>query len=416
MDGGGGCIGDACGTTCPDPVAPAACPEARVTGSVDLRTGCPILVCGPCPQVDIPACEQGTHRAERDTLTECPIAWICDACVTPEPPVCEDGYPVADVDPASGCTSGWSCTACPVVDPPDCAGASQELDPVTGCIAAWNCPGCPIVERPECEHGPAIPETDELGCTTWSCPVCPQVDEPSCPGAIEQIDPATGCTTGWRCPGGDMWGSVDGLTGAALEAALRDLVDGHHALSYNGARDVIFTSLDVVNGMIECIYTGRLVAEDGSRTPGGFNTEHSWPQSQGADSTPARSDMHHLFPTDSGANSRRSSLDFGDTACTGSSCTWAVGGSELGPPPGGGTNVFEVRTKYRGDIARAHFYFAVRYGRDIGPSEEAVLRRWHAEDPPSQRERNRNDGIEAIQNNRNPFVDRPEFVDLIQSF
>jgi endonuclease I len=158
------------------------------------------------------------------------------------------------------------------------------------------------------------------------------------------------------------------------------------------------------------------VSQDGTYTPGSFNTEHSWPRGDGADSEPAESDLHHLFPTDGDANNSRGSYPFGETSCTGNACDWSSGGSELGVVVGGDFLVFEVRPQRRGDIARAHFYFAVRYDMSIPDSEETFLRSWHDEDPPSVLELNRNDAIETYQSNRNPFVDRPDFVGRISDF
>jgi hypothetical protein len=43
----------------------------------------------------------------------------------------------------------------------------------------------------------------------------------------------------------------------------------------------------------------------------------------------------------------------------------------------------------------------------------STLLRWHREDPVSDEERRRNDLIFSAQGNRNPFVDRPEFVDEV---
>lgn len=174
------------------------------------------------------------------------------------------------------------------------------------------------------------------------------------------------------------------------------------------------TGFDVTGGMIECVYTAQKVAPDGSRAPGNFNTEHTWPQSLGAGSEPARSDLHHLFPVDELANNARGTLPFADTDCT-TTCSYN-NGSKRGPLSGGSGDVFQVRTARRGDIARAIFYFAVRYQMSVEAFEENALRAWHDADPPDATEQSRNDAIEALQNNRNPFVDRPDFVARITDF
>ena len=473
-----------CNPACEPPVAPADCPDLRVTESVDLVTGCRVLVCGGCPAVEQPQCPEGRLVPTLELVSECPVAWTCERCVPPPEPSCPGGYPVVGGTDEFGCTESWRCQSCPSVEPPACEDAVGEHDPVTGCIAGWNCPECPDTEPPACTTGAPILETDpESGCSTWVCPPCPEVERPACttgdaiattdpetgcPGwecpacpdvppptcttgdPVATTDPVSGCTTGWECPAcpdvppptcttgapveitdpvsgcttgwdcpvdpDDRWASVDHLSGSALVAALEDLIDGHTNLGYDTARDRIFDTIDVHNGKIECVYTGRLVTPNGTRTPGGFNTEHSWPQSEGATGT-AKADIHHLFPTDATANNRRSSYPFGDTDCNqSSSCVWYEGGSELGTSSSGGGRVFEVRPAYRGDIARAHFYFSVRYGLSIPSSEETVLRTWHQQDPVSDRERLRNDRIESFQRNRNPFVDRPDFVERITDF
>ena len=116
--------------------------------------------------------------------------------------------------------------------------------------------------------------------------------------------------------------------------------------------------------------------------------------------------MHHLFPTDSKANSTRSSLPFGEV----SDAKWAEGGSKCD------LKRFEVRKESRGNSARAMFYFAVRYEQKIGQTEEETLRKWNREDPVDAHEKARNDRVETLQGNRNPFIDNPEFVDQIADF
>lgn len=241
---------------------------------------------------------------------------------------------------------------------------------------------------------------------------------------------------------------LDGLSGAELRAALLNRIDDHTALGYSGegtAREYMYAVLDVKNGRVECVYTGRTIAAenadapplgiddtdgpidttpekdcrypDESPVPGGcfFNTEHCWPQSQGADLEPARSDIHHLFPTYEFANGTRSNYPLGDTTCSDSGCSWDENGSELGYAEAG-YQAFEVRPDLRGNLARAQFYFAVRYAKELSATVEADLRAWHAADPPDEAEIARNEGIFAVQGNRNPFVSRPDFVALIDDF
>ncbi len=52
-------------------------------------------------------------------------------------------------------------------------------------------------------------------------------------------------------------------------------------------------------------------------------------------------------------------------------------------------------------------------GADLRPWALQLMQQWHEQDPVSQKEINRNNAIYALQGNRNPFIDHPDFVDLI---
>ena len=256
----------------------------------------------------------------------------------------------------------------------------------------------------------------------------PDADEPDAdadePDADADEPDADLPDEGWSChPDAPLdqtrYTHLEGASDQTLKDGLFLLVDGHTFYDYSGARDFMYATVDGIDtqpdGFIHCPYTGRLATADGSRTPDGFNTEHSWPRSDGAQNPPPESDIHHLYPTWMASNSARASHEFGNTNCT-SNCSWQEGGSKLGPGTDGRSPVFEVRIENRGDIARAHFYFSVRYGLPISAQEEVVLRQWHCEDPPDAWERLRNDRVELVQQNRNPFIDRPDFVDHIADF
>lgn len=71
---------------------------------------------------------------------------------------------------------------------------------------------------------------------------------------------------------------------------------------------------------------------------------------------------------------------------------------------------FEPRELARGNVARAVLYMRATYGLDLNDATLDMMKSWHAADPPSKQELERNDAIAELQGRRNPFVDRPEVV------
>ena len=209
----------------------------------------------------------------------------------------------------------------------------------------------------------------------------------------------------------DLYEGLQGFSDGALIQALNGLVAEHAGLDYTGARLAMFSSIDNEGGEVECVYTGFRLKTDAIPDHTIMNTEHTWAQSWGADIWPARTDLHHLFPTTSVSNSVRASYYFGEVV----SVNWSDGGSMRGLDAGGQI-VFEPRDTHKGDLARALFYFSVRYLMEIPDGQEAVIRAWSNQDPPDQKELQRNDDVERTQHNRNPFIDHPEYLDQIIDF
>lgn len=205
--------------------------------------------------------------------------------------------------------------------------------------------------------------------------------------------------------GTSMYARTSGLRDEGLKKELLKLVNNHVSVGYQRAQDLVFGDIDNRNGYVECVYTGRLLKTNGEPDATNMNIEHTWPQSKGAVGI-AKCDLHHLFPCDSKANGRRGNNPFGMV----SGASWEEGGSRTDG------DVFEVRKEQRGNSARGIFYFAIRYGLKITDAEEATLRAWHKADPVDELEKKRNDRVQNFQNNRNPFVDNPEFVDQISDF
>jgi len=158
-----------------------------------------------------------------------------------------------------------------------------------------------------------------------------------------------------------------------------------------------------------------------------FNREHSWPKSWfGGEVEPMYTDIFHLYPVDGYVNGMRNDNPYGEV----SSPTYtSENGSKLGPntTPGYSGKVFEPLDGYKGDLARTYFYMSTRYytedsgwpGSDATTGSQlkswalAMMLQWNIQDPVSQKEIDRNNAVYAIQNNRNPFIDHPEFAEEI---
>ena len=137
-------------------------------------------------------------------------------------------------------------------------------------------------------------------------------------------------------------------------------------------------------------------------------------------------DLFHLYPTDGFVNSKRSNLPIGKVT----NATWtSTNGSKVGTSniSGYSGQVFEPIDSFKGDFARIYFYMAVCYmdenlgvetqsnfsGGNLKPWAQQLLLQWAAMDPVSQKEIDRNNAVYQLQNNRNPFVDYPELVEMI---
>lgn len=163
--------------------------------------------------------------------------------------------------------------------------------------------------------------------------------------------------------------------------------------------------------------TGKGPGPDRIPDPTIINAEHAWPQSRFSRQFPndlQKSDLHILFPVSSRTNSLRSNFPFGDVVTLLSQTCPA---SRLGYlADGRPQKYFLPPADQRGNLARALFYFAVRYQLNLDSTQETTLRHWHHLDPVDSSERARHEQIHIWQSDRNPFVDHPEWVELVPDF
>jgi endonuclease I len=179
---------------------------------------------------------------------------------------------------------------------------------------------------------------------------------------------------------------------------------------------------------------GTLACGTASTEGSCWNREHlvaaSW--FGGANKYPMYSDLYILVPADGFVNGKRGNNPHGEV---GSASFTSLNGSKLGTSSVSGLTgtVFEPIDEYKGDVARAYFYFVTRYEDSLKnyTSAEAkrvftnntfpalqpgilkMLLKWHQQDPPSDKERKEITVNQVAQNNRNPFIDRPEYATRI---
>lgn len=133
------------------------------------------------------------------------------------------------------------------------------------------------------------------------------------------------------------------------------------------------------------------------------------------------SDYHNLFLVhQNDANAIRSNYPLG----TVSSDTIQVNGGSYFGKNTLGQWVYEPRDEQKGAAARAMFYMCVRYTENgtnwklpasisstvTYGQDQTILKQWNTQFPPTNLEITRNDYIDSLQNNRNPFIDHPEYA------
>ena len=183
--------------------------------------------------------------------------------------------------------------------------------------------------------------------------------------------------------------------------------------SYYTETTYMFTVLDKEpDGMVECVYTGIRLAV-GSQKPDStvFNTEHTWPQSLGAEYPPMECDLHHLYPSDSDANNRRGNDPMGEVSSD-IDYYYDSGGSATGKNSSG-VRVWEPRDEHKGNTARSLLYFAMRYDYTLSGSELALYKKWNVADPPDAAEIKRSLAIRDREGEANPYVVCPDMVDRL---
>ena len=250
---------------------------------------------------------------------------------------------------------------------------------------------------------------------------------------------------------------INGKSGKSLFDAVQKVTkEGYTSLGYDGLWGAFKTTDKKSNGKVwdmysDCSWTfGSDQCGSYSSECDCYNREHSIPKSWFGGSTSGPGcDIFHLVPTDGKVNGVRSNYAFGEV----SSASYTYDGAKKGSAKsitiiGGNTiagnagttiscsgTVFEPRDEYKGDFARGYMGSLLKWAGDksftTGEGSKifttsfssgsfgltqygvALLMKWHRQDPVSQKEIDRNNGIQQTQGNRNPFIDYPYLAEYI---
>ncbi len=241
------------------------------------------------------------------------------------------------------------------------------------------------------------------------------------------------------------YSSLEGKSGDELRQAIMDLTNARKRVtSYQNLREAYAITDYREYGTIWDMYSNKAgtylypegVSGGESETKAAYNREHSmvksyWGHENNA-CIPAFSDIVHVVPTNGYVNTCRLTYPYGEVG----QVTQAFGNGTKKGYSGFGSYtdvVFEPIDEYKGDFARIYFYMLTCYGNldythnDHGKVTfyfdgtrsqftnygQSLMMKWSRQDNVSEKERSRNDGIQAVQGNRNPFVDLPNLAEYL---
>jgi len=263
-------------------------------------------------------------------------------------------------------------------------------------------------------------------------------------------------------PPSDYYSSVDTSSSTSLRTSLHNIIDDHKRYKYTSSKTDTWDILEKAdeyscnNKYIIDVYKNTICF----KSKHSWNREHTWPKSYGFPDKNARNypytDCHALRACDSKYNSYRSNKIYDDCdlncdereafleICA---CEFIDGNENAFPGYSNWTDSdsWMVWHGRRGDIARGLFYMDIRYeGGTHGETGYAepdliltndtaliyqsktgnneliaymgildVLIQWHLNDPVDDCERRRNQIVWEYQENRNPFIDHPEWICII---
>ena len=218
--------------------------------------------------------------------------------------------------------------------------------------------------------------------------------------------------------GNYTYAKLSAKSGSTLRTTLRTLIKSNYkTVGYNGLK-TYFKYTDAYQGSTSKMLLFYSSATTTSSWDSGktWNREHMWPQSLGGNAV--EGDLASMRPADPTVNSTRNNNKYGEVA---SGYKTSKTSSANGSKTAGyyKNSEFEPLDNVKGDCARVVLYDYVLSSSmsSVTVVFESVdtLLAWNKSDPVDTYEMSRNDSVQSIQGNRNPFVDYPELGWLVLS-
>lgn len=180
----------------------------------------------------------------------------------------------------------------------------------------------------------------------------------------------------------------------------------------------LFAARDTTGGqkVVTCIHSDDQYIYSQPFGWGYMSREHVFPNSWMPSITSndyEYDDQHNLYPCEfTNTNQVRSNHPFGEVVTVYSQFKEGKLGTDIN-----NNQVFEPKDEAKGDVARAMMYMCAAYHGINSKSwylpiqqDQNILKRWHWDDLPDAKEIARNDFLDSLQGNRNPFTDSVHFV------
>lgn len=208
---------------------------------------------------------------------------------------------------------------------------------------------------------------------------------------------------------GSYYSSVTGSeTATALKSQLKGIISTGTSESYDWSR---YEAADEAKGdspKVLLIYS-RINVLKTAHVSGStdWNREHSFAKSLFSEQAAAVNDNHHIFADDNKTNGHRGNKPFNTSTSTRSIDSYGNTTDNYYT-----SSYFMPNDLAKGEVARATMYMNTCYDYSVTLNfySVALMLEWHLENPVTNREIYRNNTVQSLQGNRNPYIDRQDWA------